>query len=457
MGKNNEALKIGNRIEMFVDDYLIDTMNKAALRLNPPQRRECVLKMDKPWEGSGSGIYSVVFKDGDIYRMFYRATFPKSENDSSAGQGCAYAESSDGINWERPNLGIIEYKGQDTNMVFTGKNAHNFSPFIDRNPDCKEDEKYKAVAGHHVGGLMGYKSSDCLHWELIQDKPLFTKGAFDSHNLAFYDTNYNKYVCYSRYFDATDKTFDLSSGVRAIQHNYSDDFLNWSEPEPNTYDEKAPREHFYTNATIQCPGAEHIYLSFPMRFMHERHKIKEHKHVGISDNVMMTSRDGRHWNRFFLESWVKPGLDQRNWTDRNLIVAHGILEIGDEFSMFINENYRWDSSYIRRITVPKYRFASIYANRFGGTFTTKPIVFEGRSLYINYSTSAPGSVKVGIIDESGWPMSFYTPEDCDVIYGDELEKEVSWRGQSDLSHLYGKTIRFKFELIDADVFSLQIK
>jgi hypothetical protein len=324
MGTEKDVLKIGNRIEMFVDDYLLGSTNKAALRMNSPQRREIVLKMDKPWEGLGSGIYSVVFKDDDIYRMFYRASFPGNESDSTPGQGCAYAESQDGINWDKPNLGIIEYEGQDTNMVFTGPNAHNFSPFIDKNPDRKGDEKYKAVAGHHTSGLMGYKSDDCLHWQLIQDNSLFTKGAFDSHNLVFFDTNYNKYVCYSRYFASTDKTFDLSTGVRAIQHNYSEDFLNWSDPEPNIYDNSVPLEHFYTNATVQCPGAEHIYLSFPMRFMHERHKILEHKKVGVSDNVIMSSRDGRHWSRPFLESWVKPGLDQRNWTQRSLIVAWDI-------------------------------------------------------------------------------------------------------------------------------------
>ena len=60
--------------------------------------------------------------------------------------------------------------------------------------------------------------------------------------------------------------------------------------------------------------------------------------------------------------------------------------------MFINENYGWDSAYIRRITVPRFRFGSVYTDRYGGIFTTRPIVFEGSSLTINYSTSAPGSV-----------------------------------------------------------------
>lgn len=458
MKENIDILKIGNRIEMFVDDYLISTKINSALRINSPQRREIVLKMDKPWEGRGSGVYSVVFKDGDIYRMFYRSTFPGNEkNDRSSGQGLSYAESSDGINWERPNPGIINYDGQDTNMVLTGSNAHNFSPFLDKNPYCKPEEKYKAIAGHHPQGLMGYKSADCIHWEPICDKALITEGAFDSHNVAFYDTNLNKYVCYSRFFLSSEDTPNVYSGVRAIQHNYSDDFLNWTHPEANIYDDGVPFEHFYTNATVQCPGAEHMYIAFPMRFLPERHKIKEHSEVGISDNVIITSRDGKYWDRYFLESWVKPGLDQRNWTHRNLIVTQGIIETGVEFSMFINENYEWDSSYIRRVTVPRFRFGSIHADRIGGLFTTKPILIEGDRLVINYATSAPGSIRVGIIDEKGWPLSYYSLEDCDVIYGDELQKTVTWHGNGDLSFLRGKAVQLKFELKDADVYALQIE
>lgn len=454
-----EALEIHNRRELFVDSELIDTLKRASLRLNPPVRREVVLTMDKPWEGIGSGIYSVVFKDGDIYRMFYRATYPSNENDRSSGQGCAYAESSDGIHWERRNLGIIEYQGEDSNIVIQGVHAHNFSPFIDGNPDCKPGERYKAVAGLHPEGLIGYRSEDCLHWEPIQQAALFTDGAFDSHNLVFYDTNKQKYVCYSRYFarEPNSAVFsNLSTTVRAIQSNESDDFIHWTTPQPHTYDPGVPFEHFYTNATVQCPGAEHIYLSFPMRFMHERHKNPEHDKVGVSDNVIISSRDGRHWSRPFLESWLKPGLDPRNWTQRNLIVAQGILETGDEFSMFVNENYYWDTSYIRRVTVPKYRFGSVYADRQGGVLLTKPLRIDGNRLRINYATSAPGSVRVGIVDESGWPLSGYSAEDSDVLYGDELERDVSWRGNADLSFLRGKAIRLKFELIDADLFALQI-
>lgn len=462
--RSKEPLKIGNRVEMFVDDYLIDRMEQTYLKLNPPERKEIVLSMERPWEGLGSGVYSCVFKDGDKFKMYYRGTFDIS-SDKSQGQSCCYAESTDGIHWERPDLGIYELHGSTrNNIVMLGSIAHNFSPFIDERPGCPPEEKYKAVAGYAPEGLFAFVSEDGLHFKPYREEPIIKKGAFDSHNLVFWDPNKDCYVCYSRYFASTqsaniDAPEDsaIFLGVRAVQNCTSPDFENWTEPQPNVYDRDVPLEHFYTNASIPCPGAEHIYLSFPMRFMPERHKVPEHVKVGVSDNVIMSSRDGVRWKRPFLEAWMRPGLDRRNWTQRSLMPAWGILETSpEEFSMYVNEHQQWDDCYIRRVTVPRHRFASVHGGYRGGVFTTKPILLEGNSLYLNYATSAPGSIRVGVIDETGWPASYFSPEDCDVMFGDELEGRVTWRGSSDLSRFAGKTVRLKFELKDADVYALRI-
>ncbi len=461
--KKQEPLRIGNRVEMFVDNFLIDRMEKAYLKLNPPKREEIVLRMEKPWEGLGSGVYSCVFKHDDKYRMYYRGTFDMS-SDKSHGQSCCYAESDDGIHWVRPDLGIHEFEGSmNNNIVMLGSIAHNFSPFVDERPGCPPEEKYKAVAGYAPEGLFGFVSENGLYFKPFQEEPIIKKGAFDSHNLVFWDPNKQSYVCYSRYFSSIQSSnieapedSAIFLGVRAIQNNSSDDFKNWTLPQPNVYDKNVPLEHFYTNATFPCPGAEHIYLSFPMRFLPERQKIAEHAKVGVSDNVMMSSRDGFKWDRPFLEAWMRPGLDQRNWTQRSLMPAWGIVETSpEEFSMYINEHQQWDDSYVRRVTIPRHRFASVHGDYSGAVFTTKPFVVEGDALYLNYATSAPGSVRVGIIDDTGWPAAYFSTEDCDVIYGDELECKVTWRGNSNLAKFAGKPIRLKFELKDADIYALR--
>ena len=467
MSEKNKAtpIVIGQRVEMFIDDFLIEGMDKTYLKLNPPEKKEVVLRMDKPWEGLGSGIYSSVFKDGDRFKMYYRGTFDNS-SDKAEGQSCCYAESSDGIHWERPELGIHEFEGSTkNNIVMKGSIAHNLSPFIDERPGCPPEEKYKAVAGYAPEGLFAFVSEDGLRFKPYREEAIIQKGAFDSHNLVFWDPNKECYVCYSRYF-ASNQEPDIQApedaalflGIRAIQHSTSTDFKNWTPPQPNVYDETAPLEHFYTNATIPCPGAEHIYLSFPMRFMPDRSKVADHPKVGVSDNVFMSSRDGVKWDRPFLEAWMRPGLDRRNWTQRTLIPAWGILETSpEEFSMFGNERYYWDDSFIRRVTVPRHRFASVHGDYTGGVFVTKPIVVGGNSLTINYATSAAGSVRIGMIDEAGWPVAGFSTEDCDIIYGDELEYTVTWHGQSDLSQFVGQPIRFKFELKDADIYALRFR
>ena len=76
-----EPIPIGSRLELMVDDYLIErTDGLAALQLNMPTPREIVLVFDKPWEGDSCGVYSTVFVDGDCYRMYYVPTLKESRS-----------------------------------------------------------------------------------------------------------------------------------------------------------------------------------------------------------------------------------------------------------------------------------------------------------------------------------------------------------------------------------------
>ena len=65
-------LNIGVRRELFVDDFLIERLDKANRILHHPQPREVVLTFDRPWEAEAPG-YVTVLRDGDRLRMYYRA------------------------------------------------------------------------------------------------------------------------------------------------------------------------------------------------------------------------------------------------------------------------------------------------------------------------------------------------------------------------------------------------
>ena len=86
---------------------------------------------------------------------------------------------------------------------------------------------------------------------------------------------------------------------------------------------------------------------------------------------------------------------------------------------------------------------------------TKPLVFAGEQLNINFSTSAAGSVRVEIQDAGGSAVEGFGLEDCEEIFGDEIEKGVKWKEGSDMGKLAGQPVRLRFALKDADLFAFR--
>ena len=447
MAKN--TVDIGTRTELFVDDWLVDTMADLRLELHRPIKREVVLVHDRPWEGPATGCFTIVHRHANKIRIYYRGDCSKGDPEE---QITCLAESDDGVHFERPNLGLYEADGsKDNNIAWRGSESHNLSPFVDANPACDPDQQYKAVGGP-MWKLYGLSSPDGIHWRRIQDEPLDHEGAFDSHNVAFWDELTGCCRSFSRYFAQE----PWPKGVRAIQSVTSDDFIHWSKPEPNRYADGVPLEHFYTNATVCCPGAEHIFLSFPKRFVPERRRVDQHAYDGLSEAVFMSSRNGIDWGRTFMEAWVRPGRDERNWTDRSNMPAWGILDTGlDEFSMYISEHYRWDDCRLRRLSLRRHGFASVHADYTGGELRTRPVVFGGKRLHLNFAAGVTGSVIVEIQDEQGKPLDGFTLSDMDLLFGDDVDEAVQWKAGGDLSALIGRPVRFRFAMKDADLFTIR--
>ena len=137
-GDPGDAINLGNRRELFVDRFLIDRMKGVELQAHPPRPAGMALEFDKPWEGALSG-YVTVLQDGGKRRMYYRGC-PLTGAAGATKEGKAvtcYAESSDGVHWVKPNLGLYEIHGARDNNVDladAGPPTHNFCPFIDARP-----------------------------------------------------------------------------------------------------------------------------------------------------------------------------------------------------------------------------------------------------------------------------------------------------------------------------------
>jgi len=481
-----EPIDIGSRLELMVDDHLIESTEGVERRLHHPTPREVAIVHDAPWEG-GACAYHTVFRDGELYRMYYRGhrfTMAPGKLGSAHREVVCCAVSEDGVDWVKPDLGLIAFDGSaKNNIIWDGVGCHNFTPFIDTNPECAPDAKYKALGG--LGdGLYVFKSSDAIHWSLIAEKPVITKGAFDSQNVGFWDAARGRYAAYFRTFTNVD-----GKRIRSIAMTTSPDLAKWTPPVPLTYP-GAAIEQLYTNQVIPYYRAPHILLGFPTRYV-ERPLTEHAKNLDptdlrarvlkaiprggtdLTDGLFMTSRDGVTFHRWG-EAFLRPGLQQNgNWMYGNMYQNWGLVEtrcdasgyrlpgverldMPNELSIYVSEGaWRDDVNCMRRYTLRIDGFVSMHASAHGGEFTTKPIRFSGAKLVINYATSAAGSVRVEIQDAQGTPVEGFSLNDCPEIYGDTIEQTVAWKSGSDVSALASQAVRLRFVLRDADVYALR--
>lgn len=476
-----DVLDIGSRRELFVDDYLIGELNGAERRLHRPVPRDIALTHDAPWEGSGSGYHSV-FQDGDLYRMYYKAwqlTIADGKLTQPHPLLACYAESDDGIHWRKPDLGIVEFEGSKQNNIVlaTGRidkveaDPGHIAVFRDDNPDAPAESRYKAIIrSRKPNGLLPFQSADGLHWGPMSNGPVITYGAFDSQNLAFWDPIRGEYRAYFRFFN---------EGRRDILTATSPDYVTWSDPQPLVYP-GAPPEQLYTNQIKPYHRAPHIFIGFPTRYVdrgwtpstdalpereHRRMRSSANQRFGtaVSEGLLMSSRDGATFDRWG-EAFLPPGPERPgSWNYGQQYIAWHVVETESalpgapkELSLYASESY-WtgNSSAVRRYSLRMDGFVSIRAPLSGGELVTKPLRIEGGSLTLNFASSAAGGVQVEIQDAAGKPLPGFTLDDCPPLYGDSIDRQVTWKGGSDVSSLAGTPVRLRFALKDADVYSLQ--
>ena len=456
----HEVVDIGSRRELFVDRFLIDGMEDARLVLNRPHDEGVVLKFDKPWEGLFCGYCTVITLESG-YRVYYRGR-PAVGKDGDDTETSCVAESKDGITWTKPKLGLFEIDGSsDNNVVLADMSpySHNFSPWLDTRPGVESDRRFKALCGLHPEGLALLVSPDGLRWKLLKKQVITSKDfAFDSQACTFWSESEQQYVCYFRTWK--DKT-------RWVSRTTSQDCIDWTEPVQMKFGD-APAEHLYTNQTHPYFRAPHLYVATPARFMPGRQVVTEEQAVKIgvspkyfkdtSDAVLMTSRGGHVYDRTFLTSFIRPGIGARNWVSRTNYPALNIVQTGPtEMSVYVNQDYAQPTAHLRRYSMRLDGFASARAEYSGGELLTRPFTFSGNQLSINFATSAAGYIRIELQTSDGKPIPGFTISDCREQIGNEIERLVTWESGADVSALAGETIRLRFLMKDADLYSFQFR
>ena len=482
-----EVYPLGSDRELFCDETMIASMSGCEILVHQPVPQEVAITCDKPWEGNSCNYWTILYDDqAKIYRAYAQGW--------TAGNGVQQEhrlviitfESEDGIHWKRPNLGQFEWEGSNQNNITLYEAAnheacHDFSPFIDTNPNAKPEARYKAIGTSFVGGgLFAYQSPDGLRWTPMSTEAVYTDGTFDTQNVAFWSEKEQKYVLYYRIF--TEGGF---SGARTIARAVSDDFLHWTNEGEIVFPEgegPVPGTEYYTNQILPYYRAKNIYIGLPARYVdngltrateylpqwdrrQERMALSPRYGTAVTDSVYITSRDGKHFRRSN-EAFLSPGLKTKdNWAYGDNYLARTVIETDSlrddsprELTLLAKESsFTGTVSRMRRYTLRIDGFGSVHAKNKIGEMTTRPFTFTGKELSLNLGTAAAGFVKMEFLDASGNPIPGFTLDECDMFFGDTLDWRCSWNGSTDVSSLAGKTVSLRFVMREADLYSMKFE
>jgi hypothetical protein len=453
---------------LFLDPAFVQQAEKASLHVNPPQRREIVIRPDKPWEQLMISFYLTVLDEEGKLRMWYIC------RDKANRPNVAYAESRDGVHWTKPNLGIVDYDGSKENNL-TGLTT--FEGVVFRDPNAPPKERYAYVTHLWTEGMVRFHSPNGLRWQ--RDKtPLLRLGA-DTQNVTFWDERLGKYVLYLRGWQrAGDKKLyrkvvraEMPSLTAPLDAGPSRKSLYlWGKekvpvignefPTVLAADEKdPPNSDVYTISAQPYPLDPRWYLGFPSMFQREQRMSD-----GPLEVQFAGSHDGIMWHRYDRKPYAPPGLagsESANMT----FMGPGLVIRGDEVWQYgtgfhskhgdVEARERKTDGVIYRYVQRVDGFVSLDFDAAGGRCVTALVKVDGARLLLNVDTGALGQLRASLLDADGKPISGFGVDDCKVLRINSTRAEAGWAGGSDLASLKGRTVRLAITGARAKLYSFR--
>lgn len=451
---------------------LIDTLDvarTAGLIWEAEFPRKCVdnpllSPPDNPDAPDGVRVFNrgTVRRENGRFRMWYSATGPDSP--ITPGQPVrnwqrymrvCYAESQDGLDWQRPELGLVEFKGSRRNNILPDIQRLPTVVYDQHEPDPRR--RYKCFGESTTGMLQREEghlmtSADGLHW-LYQPSPRRYLGtrpywASEFHSVLRDDRERDPARLWKAY-----GLFATGPARRASQLSTSPDGIHWTgypenpiiEPlqgiSPCIHDFLVWQEMGRYVGLLQVGDALHNY-----------------------EWELMVSRDGVHFSRV---SDGRPflGRSEAGQWDQGGIQAALPVRVGDEWWFYYGGREKPWSSYpadpkeiwtfkshcgLATIGVGRYAGFRLSEKHERGTLVTQPIRCQfDRPLTLTVNAIADGQspVRVAILDATnGQPLEGYSVNDCLALEADGVSQTVRWSGFSQVNLRGDRLVRLQFEL-----------
>ncbi len=458
----NEPVMLGSRKHVFIDEVMIDRKRNVSLRMNQPTEGVVINEL-AAWDAS------FFEHEGKIYTVV-------SEGYEGDEAPINLLVSEDGINFQRPKLGLIEYKGSNqNNLIMLGVPSWG-KYFKDSNPVCPPEELFKATLWVGQRGIYLYFSPDSIHWRRNETcmLPLVSGGGCET----FWDDQQGKYFNYIKR-DGSYKTGDYPNyGRSTTMFKTTEINKAWPfDPVANPYYEGWPFPAV-TGEGITVVGPNLVDSDYGQIFRTRPQKYEWAPDTYVSfmfrnGSDMGISRDALNWkigSELGLGYYMGPGktVDGREY--RGGDIANGMIRRGDKIWQWANCNMVEGKRSTIRFTQRLDGFLSLDAGRENGIVLTRPFVFDGSKLILN--VKARGIVKVGItnlpgISMTGYniglsdapkkPVRGYSVSECDPIRTDSVNHVVTWKSNSNVRSLAGQVVRLRFEMQDAKLFAFKFE
>jgi len=397
-------------------------------------------------EGSYDEIllyYGTTIRIGDTFHLWYNGNYgPWANYIGYERENCVicYATSKDGENWEKPDLGLVEFKGSRKNNIVDLDASQLWSTCAivhdPEDPDPKRRFKmaYEFGLPKGLGNLCVAFSPDGLRWtpsKLNPVGPLFEMAGVAKHRGMYFVNGQdalsraNKPVRARRLVTLASSDFEHWSPCGALSLDRAPDVTG-----PSTEDDANEYAEVHLGAGLWNRGNVllGIYGQWQGHFSGDRRLV-------TIDLGLAVSHDAIHFHEPIPGYRIVPAREQRE-TPYGVMPAleqgQGMENVGDKTYFWYGTWRAVDRGGVRLCTWERDRLGMLkpFSPREARTVSCPIRVVDGKArVYVNASGLGEHSrLTVGLLDEGFRPVPGFSGADAAVLTTSGFREPVTWKG-----------------------------
>ena len=479
---------IGHKVQLFLDPSAYADRWDVYRRINEPAKQHTnpVVMADQPWEHA-VGEPNVLYDEKDkIFRMWY------ANYDIGAWGGgktlhnykrtpcmMSYAQSKDGIHWTKPLMDKVPYMGHEkTNILMTGVKKCQEFVVLHTPKHLQKNGRfmlwYRDMLPKYGNCVIVAYSNNGLDWTPHAHNPVYPK-ALDAQHCPLWDEDRQVWLLYARpqALAANEFRYRQENVRTRISVTISRDLKTWTPARqvlgPDELDRGKTKDNpgwFFDRMAAIKYGNQYLgFLAVQPRRGKDKGWIE-----------LASSSDGFRWHRSPLrEKFIPPGKEG-DWDAGHTWMLTNVVPVGHYLYLYyVGSSQTWRTRYpastraIGMARIRRDRFVGQYGSTSGGWLLSKEVKVTGNRLLVNISPEHQawnpekvryGHVQVELLDRDGGVygkqhLPGFGQDDCKILQGDEYEQVVSWKGNTDLSALKGKSIYIRFWIKSAYLFGFR--